>query len=668
MRRSNFGIIIGMTLLQLLFVACKGEDSSLSEFDKLGEMVSDSVKTGNFTGVHRLLADRMLAARDSDEYYACLSQQSIADYYGSQPDSMLKHTQRVMRYASQYPDKPLMRKLLAKAYGTMGAYYVQFNFNSDSCIHYQSMALDASRGLNDRREELQAMGNLADSYRMSGRLDLSASLYLQAIALADSISAPRSDYIPLYGGLAGAYTSLNDFDNSRVWLAKEGGLWNEMSEYERFNYLNNSGNDYYLAKDYDKALATFRRLRSHLDSLPEAAWERHFCSTNLTDVFLSLSMPDSAEAGIAENLHFFSEVQPNLYAASHIKTQQMRLAALRGNRAEVERLLRENPISPDVRPEQRLLRLDFLRDYYARTGQWREAYDAESAYQALEDSVRSSQVKMRSEAMRLQYEHSSDMLALRLQIAEQERHHTILVGIVIAALLGVLLLIVVIRLLRQREQLREQRMMTRIRDLRIDNLRSRITPHFIYNALNHEIARRERGEEPSLKSLSDLLRRQQMIADDFVIHLQAELDFVSDFVEVKREGLGQPLEFSVNVAPDIDPRKVKVPSMMIQIFVENAFKHGFGSLPDGAERILAISIRRKEDNYIEICVDNNTLPGHTPTSDSTRQGLRIVDSTLQILNEHNRRQASFNLIPWTDNPQQAGCRAILTLPEDFKTP
>ena len=152
---------------------------------------------------------------------------------------------------------------------------------------------------------------------------MSAMTCRQAIALADSIQADTASYIPLYSGLAATYTTLRDFEQSRIWWEKCGRLWPLMTVYDRFNYLNSLGNDYFYQKDYPQALETFLRLDTFLLDYPDMEWERHFCQANLSDIYLKLHQPEQALPFIAENLPFFGASGHNEMLMSHLRTHQM---------------------------------------------------------------------------------------------------------------------------------------------------------------------------------------------------------------------------------------------------------------------------------------------------------------------------------------------------------
>ena len=165
---------------------------------------------------------------------------------------------------------------MIKCMQAKGLYYTQYAFHADSMLFYQKEACRYAERGGDENDRLLSYAKLADAYKFGGDRSMSAMTYRQAIALADSIQADTASYIPLYSGLAATYTTLRDFGQSKIWWDKCDRLWNLMTVYDRFNYLNSRGNDYFYQKDYRRALGTFLGSDTFLFAYPALGWEIHF--------------------------------------------------------------------------------------------------------------------------------------------------------------------------------------------------------------------------------------------------------------------------------------------------------------------------------------------------------------------------------------------------------
>jgi LytS/YehU family sensor histidine kinase len=223
----------------------------------------------------------------------------------------------------------------------------------------------------------------------------------------------------------------------------------------------------------------------------------------------------------------------------------------------------------------------------------------------------------------------------------------------VVALLAIGLLCVLIWEWRRRQKLHNMEVRQQIVGMRMENTRNRITPHFIYNALTHEMLAQMEGRKVNLESLTQLLRRGIEQADMLETTLAEELSFVDYYVDIERQQMPLALFYEKEIGEKVNLQAVKLPAMTIQIYVENAIKHGLKR--QGG--MLTIRVSRKENATLVEVIDNgqglnSTYQEHT--------GMRVVRQTIQMLNERNQQQITFGIGNIPD-----GCRSWLLLPDDY---
>lgn len=650
------------------FSACHKADTADSDYMLLGERVSQHIQAGQPDSAVPLVRremERAAARSDSDHYYNAMLQLAVVDYYTARPAEMMGRLDSIEHYLAKFP-RTRGRMLLNGKMNTLRAsYFTRFTFMPDSNIFYYRRALDFFADVQEPEMESDAYLNLAGAYRNNGDLDMAADCYGRAIQIADSAEFDDRIKAPRYIGIASVYTDLMDFDSSDRWWQRAASTWGSMAPADRFHYLNNRGHNYYVRQDYGRSLEYFLRLDSLLADQPAMVWERNFGRVNLADVYLRLRQPDKAAPLLDIAQRYFTDVQPNPYVQDQLRVLRLRQANARGQYAAVARMLQQWPDDgTGMRPEQRSEMMEFLKDYYAGTNQWQKAFIAETQYRQHTDSLRNHALRLSASERQKRYERDSALQALNkdLEVHKKILSRNYMVGAF--ALLVIILLVTVVILLHRISRHREEQLLHRITALRLESLRARINPHFIYNVLNNQLGVREESPASGIDRLIRLLRRQAVMADELAVPLSEEMLFVDDYVSLESERSNRPTTCGYTIAPDIDPDTVTVPSMAIQIFVENAFKHGFASLAPDAERILRITADRIGHNYV-IRVMNNAAPGAQPSSQSTRQGLKIVAGTIEALNDRKRDKIRFDVEPWTENPQHSGFCASLIIPVDF---
>lgn len=121
--------------------------------------------------------------------------------------------------------------------------------------------------------------------------------------------------------------------------------------------------------------------------------------------------------------------------------------------------------------------------------------------------------------------------------------------------------------------------------------------------------------------------------------------------------------------PEEEMQQIVVPSMFVQILVENAIKHGLRNVK--GERRLTIEVTGSGEACTVTVTD--TGPGfdlRRRSKDSTRSGLSIIRSTMAVVNKNNRRDAqlAFSIGNVTDDEGHiTGCQARLTVPKAMRT-
>ncbi len=160
----------------------------------------------------------------------------------------------------------------------------------------------------------------------------------------------------------------------------------------------------------------------------------------------------------------------------------------------------------------------------------------------------------------------------------------------------------------------------------MENMRNRISPHFFFNVLNREQAN---------SRLVKLLRMNLEVCDRYIISFKEEIDFIDAYLDTEKDALGDNFTFDYSVDKNVNIDTLFIPSMMIEIFVENAVKHGLRGFC--GDKYLRLNISRNE-NGIMITIRNNGNECKSISSGSTGTGLRIVTQTIQILNENNHNK------------------------------
>jgi len=163
----------------------------------------------------------------------------------------------------------------------------------------------------------------------------------------------------------------------------------------------------------------------------------------------------------------------------------------------------------------------------------------------------------------------------------------------------------------------------------LEFLSSQISPHFMFNILNTLVSMaRKKSEllEPSLINLSQLMRYMLYDTNGGQISLSDEIDYLRNYINLQllRFGDSVKIVFFFNGS---FPGNTIAPMLLIP-FVENAFKHGIGTLEDP---VIDISIEVTPEKVLKMKVLNGiSSPANSAVRDSGI-GLTNVRRRLELL-------------------------------------
>lgn len=508
--------------------------------------------------------------------------------------------------------------------------------------------------------------NLADANNRLGKLDIGAAWYRRALLMCDSLHIASTKKPPIYYGLAQVYVTMRDFEQCDYYYNLAGESYDSMLPYEKYIYLNNRGTSYYYREDYQTAIKYFQKVIDLVEGYADMSFELNLGRLNLGDCYLQLNMVDLAVKYINECQLFFEEMGVST-ALYYIDTQKIELALLQKDFQEARRLLSESVVPPGIDPDMVHIRNKYLQQFYEETGNYKRAYHYLQRNNQLDDSIRNERVRMRTADLTLRYQQDSTLIVHRVLLQEQKNKVLVLrqTQFVVFAVAVVSILTAVFLYLysKKKRALLLARNHRTVSTLRLENIRNRLSPHFIFNMLNREMAERNVEEKQELSSLVKLMRRNLELAEQLCVTLAEELDFVKTYINLERRSLGPDFHSELKIEKDVQPEQIRIPSMMIQIPVENAVKHALREKE--GERNLWVSVCRRGNGICIKITDNGG--GYRPDSRNrgTGTGMKVIMQTIRILNNKNKEAIDVLVHNVSLQSGEMGCEVTFWLPDNY---
>lgn len=176
------------------------------------------------------------------------------------------------------------------------------------------------------------------------------------------------------------------------------------------------------------------------------------------------------------------------------------------------------------------------------------------------------------------------------------------------------LLLFILIALDYRQRFREEHgraleLQNQLAQAQLQAMKTQLQPHFLFNALNTVamMVRRKKSTEAIgvIANLSEMLRNNLQQNPRQWITLAEELNLVNQYLAIEKARYSERLWVEQRIAPDTLP--LRVPNLILQPVVENAFKHGIAHCLSPA-RLEISAHREKRRLVIEVFNTGPALP------------------------------------------------------------
>lgn len=616
----------------------------------------------------------MNEANDSTTYYEYVLREARYYRLTERPERADTLIDRVTAFVMHQDDgyyaingtclSPRLNSLMAGAKACQAARYMSNHRDPRRIVALNRETYNLLLNSNSKHNLPKTCANMADAYLLCNDLPNAAKWYRRALFLVDSLDLPQKENITLYMGLAQIYLTLRNYNKAKLYYDQTEPHVKEMSPSMQAYYVNNLGNFYYFQGDYKHALLTFLRMKKMLERHGMVrTFDMYLCKINLADVFLNLGKLNDATA-MLDDVEPYFRAQGDNTSIYYCNTIRFGIAVRAGRMQEAGRLMADKTDESLIPYTLVNIRNRYKRRYYELTGNYDKAYALLNRSIAYNDSIEHNLSNMRTTEIMSRF--TTDTLQLHRDLAIEHKNaeiqsikftSTLAISI---AVTSILLLILWYLYLRKRRFKIQLRMM----NLKLDNVRNRISPHFMFNVLNNRIIKSDVKESNELTELAQLIRANLDMSSTLGVELQKELEFVQQYIRVESYLMGDDFHFNIDIAPDVDASSVRIPSMFIQILTENAIKHALRN-KEGI-KLLSITVRREQHNTVIKVTDNG--PGFNPATLRRKTGMNIISQTIAVINVRNKDKIRFAIrnIYSPDGQQTKGCEATLKVPDGVK--
>lgn len=297
-------------------------------------------------------------------------------------------------------------------------------------------------------------------------------------------------------------------------------------------------------------------------------------------------------------------------------------------------------------------------DYYKKHVELDETLNNERNLQYVNDLI----IKYESEKKNSQIKAlANENEIVKLKLAQKNRT-------LILSLLGACLaLIILIVLYRQRQLKNDKQIIT----LEQEMLRNQMNPHFIFNSLNsiklYIINNEKENAVYYLNKFSKLIRKILVASTEKENSLEDELETMSLYMNIENIRFSNAINYSVTVDDSINPALIKVPSLILQPFLENAIWHGLSSKTE--DKKISLNVTNNNPNYVTIIITDNGI-GRDASQNIIKNkkikrqslGLEITNARLENFSKNYTYDYELEIIDLQESGKATGTQVIVTIP------
>jgi tetratricopeptide (TPR) repeat protein len=215
---------------------------------------------------------------------------------------------------------------------------------------------------------------------------------------------------------------------------------------------------------------------------------------------------------------------------------------------------------------------------YKSTGDYKNAYEHYVLYKNFSDSLKNQKFDMGIAQARAKYEADTKARDLELLSLKYIQQKYLVYGFAGLVALALVIGILIIRQSRINARRKISEMNHKISEMTQANLRQQMNPHFIFNTLNsiqyYMYQHDKIATNNYLTKFSSLIRKTLENSQHTAIPIKDELDALQLYLELETLRFKDKFGYAIHVDEDIDTLVYKIPTMLIQPYVENAIGHG----------------------------------------------------------------------------------------------
>ncbi|WP_282164575.1 tetratricopeptide repeat-containing sensor histidine kinase [Cellulophaga baltica] len=484
----------------------------------------------------------------------------------------------------------------------------------NQAIEYHKEALELAKKSNNLELKVYSLNMLSVVYRRIDAVKTALDYAQEAIELAESAPVlteglKHSKNVSL-NGIGNIYQNLKQYKVA-IEIFEKSLLLEEELHNKLGQAINNQniGECYEELGDLKSALNYYRKSLAFNEEM-DNEMGRIICNNSIAQVFIKQHKTLKARQILETTLSKSIALGDKFISSSvfiNLGWAQMELGAYEESEENLIEGIRLS-VKYDL-PRSQTIGYNHLSNLYIKKGDFEKALTFYKKSKEIEDAITNeTNVRYVNDVLfRYDTEKKNNQIEalarenelVRLKLRKNE--NTLLISTLLLALTSLILYI----LYRQFQLKNEKKLLT----LEQSMLRSQMNPHFLFNSLNsiklYIINNEKKNAVYYLNKFSKLVRKILEASSLKEISLAEELETIELYMNIENIRFSNEIDFQIKIDDGIDANDIKIPSLILQPFLENAIWHGLSTREEN--KSIVIEIKQENDYFTTIAITDNGI-------------------------------------------------------------
>ncbi|MDG2430931.1 histidine kinase, partial [Flavobacterium sp.] len=164
-----------------------------------------------------------------------------------------------------------------------------------------------------------------------------------------------------------------------------------------------------------------------------------------------------------------------------------------------------------------------------------------------------------------------------------------------------------------------------------------MNPHFTFNALNtiqsFVFNKDAHNSAVYISEVASLMRQTLDNSASQTITIADEIEYLRTYIAIENQRFDNRIQYEVLVDDSIKQDTFEIPTMLLQPFVENIFKHAFND--ESLHPAFKIEFILLQNELLQITISDNGKGKTTTSKNHFSRGIAIATERLKIMQPNN---------------------------------